>query len=50
MCAAHGALFRPETGECIGGPCKGKSLTAFQARIVDHTVVVMLPKSSFRNT
>lgn len=23
MCATHGALYRPETGECRGGPCRG---------------------------
>jgi nitrite reductase/ring-hydroxylating ferredoxin subunit len=23
MCATHGALYRPQTGECRGGPCRG---------------------------
>ena len=23
MCATHGAIYRPETGECRGGPCRG---------------------------
>ncbi len=27
VCAAHGASFKPESGECIGGPCPGQSLT-----------------------
>jgi nitrite reductase/ring-hydroxylating ferredoxin subunit len=22
MCATHGAIYRPETGECRGGPCR----------------------------
>ncbi len=26
MCHAHGAMFRPESGECFRGPCVGKSL------------------------
>ena len=26
LCASHGALFRPEDGLCVGGPCAGKSL------------------------
>lgn len=26
MCAHHSALFEIETGLCIDGPCKGKSL------------------------
>lgn len=23
LCASHGAVYRPDTGECSGGPCKG---------------------------
>ena len=23
VCATHGATYRPETGECRGGPCRG---------------------------
>lgn len=23
VCASHGAEFRPDTGECAGGPCQG---------------------------
>ena len=22
MCATHGALYAPDTGECVGGPCR----------------------------
>ena len=22
MCATHGAMYRPQTGHCIGGPCR----------------------------
>lgn len=28
VCAAHGASFALETGECIAGPCRGQSLRA----------------------
>ncbi len=27
VCATHGALFEPDSGLCIGGPCKGQRLT-----------------------
>ena len=27
MCGTHGAVFRPEDGVCIEGPCQGRSLT-----------------------
>jgi nitrite reductase/ring-hydroxylating ferredoxin subunit len=23
LCASHGAAYRPESGQCAGGPCKG---------------------------
>lgn len=26
VCATHGAIYRPESGECVGGPCKGQRL------------------------
>lgn len=29
-CATHGALFLIESGECIAGPCAGKSLSAIE--------------------
>jgi nitrite reductase/ring-hydroxylating ferredoxin subunit len=27
ICATHGAYYRPDTGVCLGGPCKGARLT-----------------------
>ena len=32
QCATHGALFLIEDGECVAGPCEGKSLTAIACR------------------
>jgi len=26
MCAAHGALYEPDTGLCVDGPCRGRAL------------------------
>jgi nitrite reductase/ring-hydroxylating ferredoxin subunit len=23
LCATHGAVYKPETGECVEGPCRG---------------------------
>ena len=28
VCCHHGARYRPESGECLGGPCAGGRLTA----------------------
>jgi len=38
VCAAHGASFVPETGYCIGGPCRGESLTRVAVTVVDDEV------------
>jgi nitrite reductase/ring-hydroxylating ferredoxin subunit len=27
VCATHGALYDPATGNCTGGPCRGAALT-----------------------
>ncbi|MHC8405805.1 MULTISPECIES: Rieske (2Fe-2S) protein [unclassified Pseudomonas] len=32
QCATHGALFLIEDGECVSGPCAGRSLTAVESR------------------
>lgn len=38
VCAAHGAAFMPENGLCIGGPCRGSSLTPVPIEIRDGVV------------
>lgn len=43
QCATHGALFAIDTGACIWGPCKGKSLEAIPFVVVDGQVEVHLP-------
>lgn len=30
VCSTHGAAYRPETGECVGGPCRGQRLTKLE--------------------
>lgn len=27
VCATHGALYAPESGQCLGGRCQGRGLT-----------------------
>jgi nitrite reductase/ring-hydroxylating ferredoxin subunit len=27
MCATHGAIYEPDTGRCVGGPCRGAHLS-----------------------
>jgi nitrite reductase/ring-hydroxylating ferredoxin subunit len=38
MCATHGALYEPETGLCIAGPCIGKSLKPIPIVFYDNTL------------
>ncbi len=26
MCSTHGAIYAPDSGRCVGGPCRGGSL------------------------
>lgn len=33
MCGTHGAVFRPEDGFCIEGPCSGKALAPLRFKI-----------------
>lgn len=44
VCAAHGASFELERGECVAGPCRGESLRAVPVR-VDGTDVSLAPAS-----
>lgn len=42
-CASHGALFVPENGLCVAGPCSGRGLTRLECRVADGVVWVRLP-------
>ncbi len=33
VCAAHGASFELDAGECVAGPCRGQSLRAVAVRV-----------------
>jgi nitrite reductase/ring-hydroxylating ferredoxin subunit len=41
ICATHGATYRPDTGACAGGPCRGGliviDLTELDGRVHWHT-------------
>lgn len=38
MCATHGAVYVPETGQCAGGPCRGGWLHPIAVREENDTV------------
>jgi nitrite reductase/ring-hydroxylating ferredoxin subunit len=33
LCAGHAALFRPEDGACVAGPCAGEALTPWPVKV-----------------
>ena len=39
-CASHQALFEPESGLCVFGPCAGRSLTPLECWVADGEVFV----------
>lgn len=42
QCATHGALFTPDRGHCIAGPCQGDRLTALEVRQPEGRIQVRL--------
>lgn len=40
MCATHGALFDPDTGWCLSGPCAGDALVALPVTVRAGRVLV----------
>lgn len=43
QCSVHGALFKIENGDCLGGPCNGSGLTPANITIDNDGNVTLLP-------
>ena len=43
ICASHGATYDIETGLCIAGPCRGKTLRAVTVEVRNGEVIVAGP-------
>lgn len=41
VCSTHGALFEPETGLCVAGPCRGACLEPLQTRERNGQVLLL---------
>lgn len=39
ICAAHSAVFDPQTGACLGGPGQGQGLTPVETRLEGDQVI-----------
>ena len=47
-CGTHGALYAPETGECVGGRCNGKGLRPLDVVERDGSVYLIESEQSVR--
>ena len=43
VCGTHGALYRPDSGECVSGPPLGRSLIRVPLRIDGDRLVATVP-------
>jgi nitrite reductase/ring-hydroxylating ferredoxin subunit len=39
ICSTHGAIYAPDSGLCVGGPCKGASLVPVPVEEINGKVV-----------
>ena len=46
VCGTHGAAYVPETGYCIGGPCKGQRLTKLAVEELNGSVYLLENKET----
>ena len=44
QCATHGALYEPDSGECIAGPPVGQCLTAVPLVVRDGMILARCPR------
>ena len=38
ICSIHGALYAPDSGQCLGGPCRGNGLRPLMVREADGMI------------
>lgn len=46
ICATHGALYQPETGLCVMGPCKGKQLKPIEVIEQNQEIIINLSSAT----
>jgi nitrite reductase/ring-hydroxylating ferredoxin subunit len=49
VCSAHGALFEPDTGLCVQGPCLGERLRALPCTLTDDGELLLDARSQDRS-
>jgi nitrite reductase/ring-hydroxylating ferredoxin subunit len=46
VCSTHGAIFQPESGFCVAGPCRGASLERLTIREQEGQVFLVDPPNN----
>jgi nitrite reductase/ring-hydroxylating ferredoxin subunit len=46
VCSTHGAIFQPDSGFCIAGPCRGAALEALPVREQEGQVFLVEPPTN----
>jgi len=41
VCATHGAMFAPDSGACVGGPCRGQRLSRLRVAERDGSIYLV---------
>ena len=41
MCSTHGAMYLPDSGKCVGGPCSGRGLVPLKVEERDGKVFLI---------
>ncbi len=41
QCKVHGARYKPETGECVKGPCRGRKLVPLPLQVRGQDVMFL---------
>jgi nitrite reductase/ring-hydroxylating ferredoxin subunit len=49
VCANHGAMYEPATGECHWGPCFGAALQKIPLEVSDGRIRAFCPKDERKN-
>tara|TARA_B100000795_G_scaffold246680_1_gene212529 strand:- start:171 stop:509 length:339 start_codon:yes stop_codon:yes gene_type:complete len=42
VCATHGAIYEPSSGNCIMGPCAGKKLETIDLEILQDKLIIII--------
>ncbi|MBU3672349.1 MAG: Rieske 2Fe-2S domain-containing protein [Sinobacteraceae bacterium] len=46
VCASHGALFAPDSGQCVAGPCVGRRLRPIEVTVTPDGEIALVDDTS----